>query len=170
MSSNTVKVKFYDEQERKAMRRVFGDDNGLTGLGRKLVKQVAEHLAGRPVNVVWVPAKAGNALASTLRLTDTAIICIAKPIADMGLEGLRYILHEIAHARLHHNTRVDMADKEAVKAAKLRQASQGPAYKRIVAERERQADALAAQWYAYADEHKTGEGLTGRLLALLAWR
>lgn len=127
-----------------------------------LAGAVAEHLAGRPVRVIWGDPKRGRN-GTCARVGSTAVLTLRKSLSEA--DALAVLLHEAAHARLHHSEQADHARPAEVQAAAL---ADPVAVAQVKARHEVEADALAAVWARWAAERATTP--VGCLVALLSWR
>ena len=132
--------------------------------------EVAEHLAGRPVEVRLRQPFISEANGLTLREGQKAVIDVdpTNPEAEL----LRVFCHEAAHAKLHFPSIPESSISEAPGSHNFTEYG----FKAAVNDpREPQADKQAAEWLRYADQQaglyeRRGHGwLESRLLALKVW-
>ena len=140
----------------------------------ELEKRVSEHLAGRPVKVIWGrQGPSASGVGQVLKSFQGELLINIAPMDDVN-SRYKVWLHEIAHIHNGDHEFVARSNDHKLAAGSIRRSPEVRAAWRADP-RELAAQRLADEWLRYADRHahefwRAGrDKMTCKLLALLSW-
>lgn len=139
----------------------------------QLIQRVGDHLAGRPVKIIWRNPPAEGALGQVCKAADGTVTVFVSPV-ESAETRFRLLLHELAHCRNDFSWLPISRDHTQPEGSLKRTAAERAAWS--VNPHEAAANALAAKWRSFVDRNAwryfTGPQteLECQLLSLLDWR